>query len=96
MLGLEQLQSQQDGWKDITAARPGGRYNELLSLAFSSLLPPALTVMAVPTLLLCFVLGLLISFSSMRMLLRQSDYSSQQKLNCLKAPKIYPEVHHFA
>jgi len=66
-----------------------------LSFACSPLLPTVLAVTAVLHPLRCFVLGLLISFSSMRMLLRQSDYSSQQKLDCVKAPKIYPEVYHF-
>lgn len=80
--------------KDVTAARVI-QMAPLCSLAFSPLLPPGLAVTAVLNPLHCSVLGLLISFSSMRMLLRQSEYSSQQKLDCVKAPKIYPEVHHF-
>lgn len=67
----------------------------LSSLAFSPLPPPVLAVLAALNPLCCFISGLLSSFSSMRMLLRQSDYSSQQKLDCVKTPKIYPEVYRF-
>lgn len=67
----------------------------LSSLAFSPLPPPVLAVRAALNSLCCFISGLLSSFSSMRMLLRQSDYSSQQKLDCVKAPKICPEVYRF-
>lgn len=82
------------GWmKDVTAARVV-QMAPLCPLAFSLLLP-VLAVTAVLNPLHRSVLGLLISFSSIRMLLRQSEYSSQQKLDCVKAPKIYPEVYHF-
>lgn len=83
------------GWmKDVTAARVV-QIAPLCPLAFSPLLPPGLAVTAVLSPLHHSVLGLLISFSSIRMLLRQSEYSSQQKLDCVKMPKIYPEVYHF-
>lgn len=72
VLQPEQLCSQWDGWR-TSVARPGGLYEGLLSsLALGSLLPPALALMAVPNPLCCSVLGLLISFSSIRTLLRQS------------------------
>lgn len=61
------------GWmKDISCQAWRAVWGLLSSLALGSLLPPALAVMAVPNPLRCFVLGLLISFSSIRMLLRQS------------------------
>lgn len=83
------------GWmKDVTAARVI-QMAPFCPLAFSSLLPLLLVVTEVLNPLHRSVLGLLISFSSIRMLLRQSENSSQQKLDCVKAPKIYPEVYHF-
>lgn len=83
------------GWmRDVTAARVV-QMAPFCPLAFSLLLPPVLAVTAVLNPLHHSVLGLLISFSSIRMLLRQSEYSSQQKLDCVKAPKINPEVYHF-